>query len=48
MTKITQKWLLGATGGAISLLIVATATHRIVTGTRKLKKLKTEVGNGKQ
>ncbi|MBR2951611.1 MAG: hypothetical protein IKC43_01395 [Clostridia bacterium] len=48
MTKITQKWLLGATGGAISLLIVATATHMIVTGTRKLKKLITEVGNGKQ
>ena len=46
MTKIEQKWMLGATGGAISLLIVATAIYMIVTGTNKLKQLKQEVENG--
>ena len=37
MTATTQKWLLGATGGAISALIVATAIYMIVVGTKKLK-----------
>ena len=37
MTLTGQKWLLGATGGAISLLIVATAVYMIVVGTKKLK-----------
>ena len=46
MTEITQKWMLGATGGAISVLIVATAIYMIVVGTKKLKELKTEVENG--
>lgn len=46
MTATTQKWLLGATGGAISALIVATAIYMIVVGTKKLKELKTEVNNG--
>ena len=46
MTATTQKWMLGATGGAISVLIVATAIYMIVTGTKKLKELKTEVENG--
>ncbi len=42
MSATAQKWMLGATGGAISLLIVATAVYMIVTGTKNLKKLKTE------
>ena len=46
MTAAEQKWMLGATGGAISLLIVAAAIYMIVTGTRALKQLKTEVENG--
>ena len=46
MTAIEQKWMLGATGGAISVLIVATAIYMIVVGTKKLKQLKTEVKNG--
>jgi len=48
MTATVQKWMLGATGGVISLLIVATAIYMIVVGTKKLKELKTEVENGKQ
>ena len=47
ITELGQKWMLGATGGAISALIVATAVYMIVTGTKKLKKLKSEVKNGK-
>lgn len=46
MTAIERKWMLGATGGAVSLLIVATAIYMIVVGTKKLKELKTEVNNG--
>jgi len=46
MTAIERKWMLGATGGAISALIVATAIYMIVVGTKKLKQLKTEVNNG--
>ena len=46
MTVVAQKWMLGATGGAISVLIVATAIYMIVVGTKKLKELKTEVENG--
>ena len=46
MTASTQKWMLGATGGAISVLIVATAIYMIVVGTKKLKQLKSEVENG--
>ncbi|MBQ2248973.1 MAG: hypothetical protein IIV17_05195 [Clostridia bacterium] len=37
MTATAQKWMLGATGGAISVLIVATAIYMIVVGTKKLK-----------
>ena len=40
MTVTEQKWMLGATGGAISVLIVATAIYMIMVGTMKLKKLK--------
>ena len=47
MTVIQQKWMLGATGGAISALIVSTAIYMIVAGTKKLKQLKSEVENGK-
>ena len=46
MTATEQKWMLGATGGVISILIVATAIYMIVVGTKKLKELKTEVNNG--
>ncbi len=46
MTATTQKWMLGATGGAISVLIVATAIYMIAVGTKKLKQLKSEVENG--
>ena len=48
MTVVAQKWMLGATGGAISVLIVATAIYMIVVGSKKLKQLKSEVENGKQ
>ena len=46
MMATTQKWMLGATGGVVSLLIVATAIYMIVVGTKKLKQLKSEVENG--
>ena len=46
MTAATQKLMLGATGGVISILIVATAIYMIVTGTKKLKQLNSEVENG--
>ena len=46
MTATTQKWLLGATGGVISVLIVSTAIYMIAVGTKELKELKTEVNNG--
>ena len=46
MTATTQKWMLGATGGAISVLIVATAIYMIVVGTKKLKQFNSEVENG--
>lgn len=45
MTATTQKWMLGATGGAISVLIIAKAIYMIVAGTKKLKILKSEVEN---
>ena len=47
MTAIEQKWMLGVTGAAISLLIVAVAIYMIALGTKKLKQLQTEVENGK-
>lgn len=47
MTALEQKIMLGATGGGISVFIVAMAIYMITVGTRKLKKLKTEVKNGK-
>jgi hypothetical protein len=47
MTDIAQKQMLAATGGAISVSVVATAIYMIVIGTKKLKQLKTEVESGK-
>ena len=46
MTATAQKWMLGATGGAVSPPIVATAIYMIVVGSKKLKELKSEVENG--
>ncbi len=46
MTSFEQKLMLGMTGGVISVLIVLTAIYMIVTGTRKIRELKTEVENG--
>ena len=46
MTATAHKWMLGATGGAISLLIVAMAIYMIVSGTKKLKQLRSEIKNG--
>ena len=46
MTAIERKWMLGATGGVISLFIVAAAIYMIAVGTKKLKQLKQEVQNG--
>ena len=37
MTDASRKWLLGATGGGISVLIVAMAIYMIAVGTKKLK-----------
>ena len=47
MTASEQKWMLGATGGVISVVIVATAIYMIYNGTKKLKGLNSEVENGK-
>lgn len=47
MTDLTRKWLLGATGGAISVMIVAAAIYMIVESTNRIKALNIEVNNGK-
>jgi len=47
MTALGQKLMLGLTGGAISALIVAVAVYMIVTGTKKLKILRSEVKHAK-
>jgi hypothetical protein len=46
MTAAEQKWMLGVTGGVISLLIVATAIHMMIVGTKRLKQIQSEVQNG--
>ena len=46
MTALQRKWMLGATGGAISLLIVLDAIYMITTGTKKLRKLRSEAQHG--
>lgn len=48
MSALEQKWMLGATGIGISVLIVAMAIYMIVIGMRKLKGLKSEVENGER
>ena len=47
MTSADQKLMLGMTGGAIAALILAMAVYMIVTSTKKLKKLRSEVKDGK-
>ena len=47
MTAAAQKWMLGATGGVISLMIVTAAIYMIALGTKKLKEWNAEVNNGK-
>lgn len=46
MTATAQKFMLGATGAAISAIIVTMAIYMIVVGTKKIKTLKQEVTNG--
>lgn len=46
MSAEGQKWMLGLTGGTVSVLVVATAIYMIVTGTKRLKILSSEVENG--
>lgn len=46
MTATAQKWMLGATGGVISLLIVAAAIYMIIESTKQLQILKAEDKNG--
>lgn len=48
MTVFGQKMMLGATGGAILTLIIATAIYMIVAGTKKINNLRAEVEDGKQ
>ena len=48
MTVSAQKWMLGATGGAISVFIVSAAIYMIAVSTKKLNQLNSEVVNGKQ
>ena len=43
VTAVGQKWMLGATGGAISAVIVAMAVYMIAVGTNKLRQLQKEV-----
>ncbi len=47
MTALERKWMLGATGGTISVVIVAMSVYMIAVGTKKLKILRSEVENGK-
>lgn len=46
MTAQTKKWLLGATGGAISIMIIAAAIYMIAVSTKKINQLNSEVENG--
>lgn len=48
MTDLTEKMLLGATGGAISVMIVAAAIYMIVESTKRIKTINIEVENGEQ
>ena len=46
MTPASEKLMLGATGGAISVIVVAMAIYMIASGTKKLRILESEVQNG--
>lgn len=46
MTAMERKWMLGATGGVISLWIVAMAIYMIAVGTKRLTEIKAEVYHG--
>ena len=48
MDALTQKWMLGGVGAAVSGVVLAMAVYMIVQSTRKLKFHKTEVQDGKQ
>ena len=48
MGSIEQKIMLGSIGFAVSAVVVAMAITMIVQGTKKLKKINSEVENGKQ
>ena len=48
MDNATRRIMLGATGGVISVFIIAIAIYMIVIGTKKLHELKAEIENGKQ
>ena len=48
VTPLEQKWLLSATGGAISACMILMAIYMIIVSTRKLNSLKSEVKNGEQ
>lgn len=48
MDALTRKIMLGATGGTISVFIIAMAVYMIASSTEKLKTLKYEVQNGEQ
>ena len=43
MDAITRKWMLGGVGAAVSGTVVTMAIYMIVQGTKKLKKINTEV-----
>lgn len=47
MTAFEQKLMLGATGGAISLSTIIAAIYMIAVSTRKIKRINSEVENGK-
>lgn len=45
LSAIEQKWMLGATGGAVTVTIIVMAVYMIATGTKKLNTIKNEVTN---
>ena len=47
MDALTQKWMLGGVGAAVSGVVLAMAVYMIVQSTRRLKFHKTEVQDGK-
>ena len=47
MDAFAQKIMLGATGGTVSVFIIAMAVYMIITATKQLKTLQSEDANGK-